>query len=117
MSFSLPIRAKLGQSEQSSDATSSPDHQRLDFIRDRALHQLPREYSAHRVLELAQVLLPEPALAHRGALLFQMSLPNPRAFRRRRPEPLPFRSAVRPRLIEKSPLGMACSSATTSRRS
>src|ERR1035441_5089580 len=92
------------QSEQSSDATPSPNHQRRDFIRDRALHQLPREYPAHRVLELAQVLLPEPALAHRGALLFQMSLPNPRAFRRRRPESLPFRSAVRPRLVEKSPL-------------
>src|ERR1035437_4701976 len=50
---------------------SSPNHQRLDFIRDRALHQLPREHPAQRVLELAQVLLPEPALAHRGALLFQ----------------------------------------------
>src|ERR1035437_7659979 len=50
----------------------SPDHQRLDFIRDRALHQIPREYPAHRVLELAQVLLPEPPLPHRGELLFQM---------------------------------------------
>src|ERR1035437_7436799 len=49
----------------------SPDHQRHDFIRDRALHQIPREHPAQRVLELAQVLLPEPALAHRGAFLFQ----------------------------------------------
>src|SRR5664280_1120158 len=83
---------------------SSPNHQRLDFIRDRALHQLPREHPAQRVLELAQVLLPEPPLPHRGELLFQMCLPNPRAFRARRPESLPFRSAVRPRLIKKSAL-------------
>src|ERR1035437_9028509 len=83
---------------------SSPNHQRLDFIRDRALHQLPREHPAQRVLELAQVLLTEPALTHRGALLFQYSRPKPRAFRGRRPESLPFLPPVRPRLIEKSPL-------------
>src|ERR1019366_406456 len=98
------LRLRVEPTPSLSGTPPSPNHQRLDFIRDRALHQLPREYPAQRVLELAQVLLPEPPLPHRGPLLIQMGLPNPRAFRARRPESLPFRSAVRPRLIEKPAL-------------
>src|ERR1019366_2473298 len=101
----FPIRVHPCSSvADSASSAPSPDHQRLDFIRDRALHQFLREHPAQRVLELAHVFLPEPPLAHRRAILFQMSLPDPPAFGGRRPESLPFRSAVRPRLIEESPL-------------
>src|ERR1017187_9175947 len=74
------------------------------LVGDRALHQCPVEHPAHRVFELAQVLLPGPAVPHRRPLFLQKLAWNPRALLRRHLNPLPFRPAPRPRFVEEPAL-------------
>src|ERR1035438_3974296 len=55
------------------------DQHRLHPVRDRPLHQVSPEHTAHRVPKLAQVLLPEASFAHHLPLFLQETRLNPRS--------------------------------------
>src|ERR1017187_3854467 len=89
------------------DSSPSPcrsQNQRCHLVRQSLLHQVPPEHAAHRILEFAQIFLPEPPLPHRPPLFRQKTRPNPRTFRCRRQNPIPLRSPARPLPVKEPPL-------------
>src|SRR5882724_2800284 len=71
-------------------SSSLSKFQRPDVIRDRPLDIVPVEYRAHRIPELAQILLPVAPVSHRPLLLHQKLLRYPWTRLRRDPHPVPF---------------------------